>query len=113
MKSNVDNPGSVTVNVSAITTQTDVTASRAIDGTVYHNTTGKPIYCMITLQLSTPGVGVTLLTDANPAPSTVVAFEQNNNAQLILVVLMAIVLPGNYYTLTSLGNSFTQWIEYS
>lgn len=107
MKTNVDNPTSPLA--SEITTQTDVTVSRAIDGTVYHNTTAKPIFVVVTLNGSNQTAQ--FYTDSNAAPVTSVAHIQPNAVSGGVFTVSFIVLSGNYYK--GVGNlSIVTWIEY-
>ena len=96
-----------------ISTQTDVTASRAIDGTVYHNTTTKPIFVQITIYFQV-GELIYAYSDNQANPTTIVAYGQNAQAGAFAAEIVFWVLPGNYYKLTKTGLSIAQyWIEYS
>jgi hypothetical protein len=112
MKSNVDNPFIATS--AEITTQTDVTASRAIDGTVYHNIGSKPIFVNITIQHAANGGDVIAKSDANVVPNLIVAETYDGAISVIVTMLTFIVLPGNYYEATATGgSSMKTWIEYT
>lgn len=88
------------------TTQRVVTGSR-VPNAVYQNTTGKALY--VTITTSFTGSNGFAYTDANPAPSTVVAASSNSNAAPDTQALTFIVLPGNYY---KFDNSFAIWTEW-
>lgn len=106
---NVYNPAAA----GGITTQTDVTASRAIDNTVYHNTTAKPIFCVVTVNLSTTAQ-IAVSSDATATPTLVVGYIQNSNALGEIAQISFWVLPGNYYKAIKTNTAtLTTWIEYT
>lgn len=109
--SNVNNPP--ISSSSGISSQTDVTASRALDGTVYHNTTTKPIMCMVNATCSGGGA-VLFKSDATASPSLSIGQIYNLNASAIQGLISFWVLPGYYYkgTITSTATLVT-WIEYT
>ena len=102
------------------TTQTDVTASREI-GTVYQNTTGKPMWITVTYRADGNGAydrGLRFYSDASDTPTTEIArghlgHEVLGNANLTTTI---IVLSGNYYKAVqydiSLATTITKWIEW-
>ncbi len=100
-------------------TQTDVTASRAYDGTVYHNTTSKPITVTVTVNMA-GSIKIIAYSDANADPTTVVAGTGATSVATSLPMSCTFtVLPGNYYKviLTDIGGAGTKslasWIEWS
>lgn len=106
------------------TVQTDVRASRAINGTVYQNTSGKPMMVVITVEASATIVTASLniKTDASNPPTTTVAVMSSNNISTFAHVnnmsSTFIVLPGNYYNATEIssGSSYIylgSWIEWT
>jgi hypothetical protein len=94
-----------------ISSQTDVTASRVADGTVYHNTSTKPIFVSVSLGLG-PVTQGEVFCDANANPTLVVAFVSNSNLASIYAHLFFLVLPGYYYKVTGNQTIFA-WIEYT
>ena len=103
---NVDNPTAS----SAISTQTDVTASRVTDGTVYQNTSTKPIFCVVTCELAISGVA-TAKCDASVTPTTTVS--RITSTVVIDGSLTFWVLPGYYYSVNQTNGTKVSWIEYT
>jgi len=99
---------------SGFTTQTDQTGSRAINGTVYHNTTTKPILCAVSFALHLNDI-LSFYSDINASPSQIIASDQNVNVASIITTTTFLVLPGNYYkAVTAAGSpNLGQWIEYT
>jgi hypothetical protein len=102
------------------TTQTDVTASREI-GTVYQNTTGKPMWITVTYRADGNGTydrGLRFYSDASDTPTTEIARgnlgHENIGASNLTTTI--IVLPGNYYKAAQYSSEFassiTKWIEW-
>jgi hypothetical protein len=96
------------------TSQADVTASRVL-GTVYKNTTGKPLFVSVSAHGSNSSTGsIVAITDANSSPSTNVAFQgiysTANDSQITMMVL-----PGNFYKVfVNVGTpSLGLWIEWN
>jgi len=87
-----------------ITTQTQ--PGRAA-GTVYQNTTGKPMHVVATSTISA-GQAVRGYTDGGNPPGTQVAFV---GAVAGTWIVSFWVLPGNYYQVQSPGtiNAWTEW----
>jgi NRPS condensation-like uncharacterized protein len=107
---NVDNPAK---GYSGVATQTDVTGSRALDGTVYHNTTTKPIYIAVSIRLQI-NMNAYLKSDSNANPTLLISRIENDNLADIYVTQNCWVLPGNYYKITGFNNPILQaWIEYT
>jgi hypothetical protein len=97
-----------------ISTQTDVTASRALDGTVYQNTSTKPMFVHASVAVNGNGGNVTVKSDANSTPVQTVGFVFQQTLLPVTLILTFIVLPGNYYSATQVqGCSIQYWIEYS
>ncbi len=120
------NGGSATISGGIITAKTDptstaisaqnvVTGSRAL-GTIYHNTTTRPIYVLVTVTCQpVAGSGeAQALTDAATPPTTVVGatFENNGTSKQNLPFW---VLPGNYYSVAVVTNQVTlySWVEWN
>jgi hypothetical protein len=101
------------------TTQTDVTASREI-GTVYRNTTGKPMWITVTYTANGDGSnsrGLIFYSDASDTPTTEIARGRSGpqNIGNLNLTTTIIVLPGNYYKAvqyTSLPSTIIKWIEW-
>lgn len=89
--------------------QNVVTGARAI-GTVYQNTTGRPMFVGITASSNTLGAGINGYADSNSAPTTLVAQIAEPIAGGYQVYLCFWVLPGNYYKLTVGGAAPTLYV---
>jgi len=110
---------------SALSSQNVVTGSRAINGTVYHNTGSLPIFATVTLYLANNGgaggsISGAAYCDSSSSPSTDVAYIQMTCATGLTFyqTLSFIVLPGYYYKIdysTSGGSNvvLVQWVEWS
>jgi hypothetical protein len=107
---NLNNPPA---GYAGITIQTDVTALRAIDGTVYQNNTALPLCCVVSLTLPTTAQ-IRVISDAAAAPSLVISTLLNANVSNTQASITFWVLPKNYYKITTQGGSPTlsYWIEY-
>jgi hypothetical protein len=92
-----------------ITVQSVATGSRGF-GTVYQNTTGKPMFIAITVTGS-GGTGMSCFTDSTTNPSTSVAAASNINATGANVFCSFWVLPSNYYKVTG-SSALNYWIEW-
>ena len=99
------------------TTQTDVTASRALD-TVYQNTTGKPMWVIVRVSeaASYADIHVQTYTDASNPPvlmeDEIYTNTAFNPAPIITATIRLIVLPNNYYKVVNVANcALTGWIE--
>ena len=109
---NLQNPTTVTTNLlSQLTSQVTANAYRAIDGTVYHNTTSKPIWITLSIDVKSLTGLVTVYSDATNTPSTVIATEQNNTAVIIRMVTTVPILPGNYFSVSVTNSDLVYWIE--
>lgn len=100
-----------------ITAQANMTGFRAL-GTVYHNTSGKTLFVSVTIGQAGDGGDATAqaVTDANPAPTLVVAKQGvASTASVSPLNLFFIVLPGNYYKVSNIVGTYTMtsWIEWS
>lgn len=89
------------------TAYTDQTANRAI-GTVYTNTTGRPLYIVITALI--PAGIITYLTDS--ADAVVYGGATNAGANSINMALTAIVPIGATYVYANGGQTIHAWFEY-
>ncbi len=107
----------IATNNSVFGSQNVVTGSRAL-GTVYQNTTGKTMMVTVTLNVSgsTGTGGMAALTDSNSTPTTEVGqavLGTNGYAQSTTLAFM--VLPGNYYKISTNGSAtmvlgyWTEW----
>ena len=95
----------------------NVTAARDIAGTIYHNTTGLPVYVSIVLTLPTASVPeiVYVFADVPAAPLVTVnveSFVQITGATAYKSMNFW-VLPDNYYKVTHTGANVAlgQWLE--
>lgn len=92
-----------------ISTQNVVTSSRA-SGTVYQNSTGKPMF--VSASFCCGNSTLVAYTDGNSSPSTVVAAQGTLNT-VGQANITFWVLPGNYYKITNPGASpLTYWTEW-
>ena len=95
--------------------QSDVTASRAIDGTAYHNTGATARYVLVSIEyISGVANNVEAFSDGNANPTLRVAYTGKNNfSGVTRGAIFFIVLPGNYYKVfQSGGATLAVWIEY-
>jgi len=96
----------------SVTTQSDVTASRALDGTVYQNTTGKTMFISINWSKGSIDNLIVYSDSANP-PTTRVS-QQTEFGVGSLISQFSVVLPGNYYRAVpnTGGLTLNSWIEW-
>lgn len=90
-----------------------IAASRAV-GSVYQNTTGKPLFVSVAVQSNATNGCITANSDATATPATQVAQmsgQQNGDG---LMNAQFFVLPGNYYEVVATAGTFTLliWREY-
>jgi len=89
-------------------TETDVTASRAVDGTVYQNTSGKLMFATITIQCGVTGAA-NIYCSANASPAQIAQVGIAPNA-------VSFFIPPNYYYKVSQAVatiSLLYWIEWT
>ena len=98
------------------TTQTDVSTSRVL-GTVYHNTTGKPLYVNVSVSLTATNTAVQAVTDSSATPTLIVCSRYVDfNPTDDQSPFSFIVLPGNYYKVygsLGSGQAISNWIEWN
>lgn len=96
-----------------VSTQSVVTGSRAI-GTIYQNTTGKPMFVAMQGQGSIANAVYIATTDSNATPTTVVTQSVVPTGGWNSAELFFIVLPDNYYKVTlSTGTpTLSYWTEW-
>lgn len=95
------------------TNQAVVTGSRAIDGSVFHNTNATTMMVSVSIQPSAAGL-INVFTDSNPNPITQV-LEMTLPATVVgFECLSFMVLAGNYYKITNDGAAGTlgYWTEW-
>lgn len=94
-----------------ISTQTDVKASRAVNGTVYQNTSGKLMFVSVTVN-NTAAYSLTGYSDSNAAPALIVsAIYQTTTA--VNDSIDFFVLPNNYYKVVATGTpTIASWVEW-
>lgn len=111
--SNVNNPP-----IPRPTTQRDVTASRAVDGTVYQNTRAVPIYVLVVASVATPSSGHDLnlfISSQNPPNATLVDSSSGGISAIRTIgqSVSSWVLPGYYYcVIATAGLGLAIWTEY-
>jgi len=111
---NVSNPGPIGpagARGPGISVQQDMTASRAIDGTVYHNTTSGIIIATVSINLGS-GTNAVVKADGSTPPTTTITQLSNSNLSTIAISFTFVVMPGAYYGITGAGASMAKWIEY-
>jgi hypothetical protein len=87
-----------------------VTGSRVI-GTVYQNTTGRPMFVIVTSNSTNASAVLNALSDASNPPTTSVDYLEPINQQRLSVKFW--VLPGNYYKITMTATaSLYLWTEW-
>lgn len=102
---------------SPITSQSDVTAARALSVT-YQNTTGKVMFVSVIINGGMNSAGAQAFTDATAAPTVHVSSYAYAGIDAIIQggagAMFFIVLPGNYYKVVPSGSaSMTAWIEWT
>jgi hypothetical protein len=98
--------------VGGVSVQSVVTGSRAI-GTVYQNTTGRPMFVTIGFSASAAtAADLEIQTDSASNPTTSVIRASANQGWMSCI--SAWILPGNYYkTVQTNGCSLFRWTEWS
>lgn len=98
-------------------TQNDVTGSRAIDGTVFQNTSGK--IKLVTITINTVSTNdeyyAIAYCDSNASPSTVITAcsGETYNAQEAYNSMTFVVAPSYYYKVTETGDAVLyKWFEW-
>lgn len=95
---------------------TDATSSRAIDGTIYQNTSGKIKFVTVNIEVSSGDTeDIVCYTDSASSPTIIVcrvgSFNAAGGAMRFLATF--IVQVNHYYKVTSGGNpSLTDWMEW-
>jgi hypothetical protein len=107
--SNINNP---VIAPNFLNTQTDATGSRAVNGTVYQNTTTKPIIVNISVYLIANS-DITIYSDAQASPTLAVGEIGVTGAATITQAISFCVLPGNYYKAVGTNATLQYWIEYT
>jgi hypothetical protein len=95
-----------------ISTQSVVTGSRAL-GTVYQNTTGKPMLVVVSAHTNSTGAQMYAYTDNSATPTTVVS-KQDQMVASNDMEKSFIVLSGNYYKVdfTAGVKNLSYWTEW-
>lgn len=97
----------------AVTTQNVVTASRAL-GTVYQNTTGRPMFVAVTNSaLTANNVTMRVFSDSSDPPTTETARGSVAEYNVSHGFVGFWVLPGNYYMVwCSTASGVSIWTEW-
>ena len=95
--------------------QTNATASR-VSGTIYQNTSGRPLLVTITAKATAAGNPINLIsyTDTSATPTTVVAVSdvQDSTASASATITF-LVLPSSYYKCIQGGDgALSYWFEW-
>jgi hypothetical protein len=99
----------------AVSVQTDETASRAVDNTIYHNTSSVPRFVTISVEAAAGGGVLKVYCDANANPSTGVCWYASDAAVSSHIGCLSFwVLPGYYYRAQVSSGTITKgyWIEW-
>jgi hypothetical protein len=97
--------------------QSEVSGSRAIDGTVYHNTSGKIMFVAINIKAPADSGGSVMAYSDSSNPPTTVVFEGSNgcigdNPTFESVTVLFFVQIGHYYKVSgNAGTSLAHWQE--
>ncbi len=90
----------------------DQTASRAANGTVYQNTSIKPMWVVVKLSTNN-NQGTVSKSDSNPTPTTIVDYENNvGSGSAVNMATKFWVMPLHYYSVDLSGGVMQQWLEY-
>lgn len=91
----------------------NVVASSRVIGSVYQNTSNRPMFVVISCYADSGTGNATAYTDSNNPPTTAVESDSSENG-LFYASLSFFVLPGNYYKVTS-TTAFTilTWTEWN
>jgi hypothetical protein len=102
-----------TVN-SGVTAQTNYSGGTRTLNSIYHNTTGKPLFVAVSSQIAS-GTLSQALTDSSATPSLIVAQTNATSGSAALIQQMFfVVLPGNYYEVNSAaGTTLYNWVEWN
>ncbi len=103
-------PGGTVQSVAAQPVSSQTQPTRVLNAT-YQNTLGRPIFVSLSIDDSNAG-GTNVYTDASATPTTVVAYSDLPNLAGGSYNMFFIVLPGNYYKVTS-GGVVQYWTEWS
>ena len=103
--------GTCQISSSGPTVQEVVTSSRAI-GTVYQNTTGKPLYVYVFASSGVPSSELAINSDSSNPPTTRLSFGATTGFGGA-ASLFAVILPGNYYEAVNVFSTWTlvSWVE--
>ncbi len=94
-------------------TQADVTASRAIDATVYQNTSGKIMMAAITVYSATTGATSFAYCASNSSPAVIVGKWVNPAASTGCGVMFFVIAVNYYYKATGTNATLGAWIEWT
>jgi hypothetical protein len=93
--------------------QTDVTASRAIDGTVYQNTGTVDMLVGVTAYSTTSGGGITAYSENDATPAVAVGAWYTAYASLSYGQVFFKVPSGWYYKVSNNSATKYAWIEWT
>lgn len=112
MSGNVYNPRPLSPSV-----QSNVTATRALDGTIYRNTSGRPMFVSIQLVSVTAGANYGGVSTGVNTPPTVGVAACYHDATLsaLRATISFVVLPLYYYQFNQNTGTFTlgSWVEWT
>ena len=97
--------------------QSDVTSSRAINGTVYQNTSGRPLIITVTIDCTGDDYDrAVAYCDSNASPTTVVTAVGHlvGNGEREYLSMTFVAVPSYYYKVTSAAGTPTlvDWFEW-
>lgn len=106
-------PGQVPNSLKPPSTQV---APGKVLNTTYQNTNSTPLYVTVSIQL-VGGQYIQVFSDANPSPSAFIGTLFNQNTLIVGLCITFIVLPNNYYKITTGGGTGTPalsvWVEWN
>jgi len=101
----------ITSSVRVFGTLTDGTGSRAINGTVYHNTSGRPLKVSVSAATTAANGVIVAYSDAAAGPTTVV-HAARAAAVSDLINVSFVVCPGHYYSVNNTTCALNNWAEW-
>jgi hypothetical protein len=83
-------------------------------GSVYQNTTGKPVFHTVSVSMNSSSGNLIATTDSSSSPSTPVASTSNFSSGFTNMSISFWVLPGNYYkvALAVAGGTLQYWTQW-
>ena len=87
--------------------------AQRIIGSTYYNATGYPLIVIVSLGSTTLSTAVSVASDSNPVPSSVVYSMASPQSSQYPIEIIFMVMPKNYYKITMAGTiTYTAWREF-